>query len=179
MPRQYALKHALLFGLAGGLLLQAVAASAGQPQPSAPVSGYDKPPANILSVMEAPPLPVPNLSPTHDTLLLVSRQDYPSITRVATPYLRLAGVRIEPRNHSKHDTPGGYGITPCTHSFELIRLADAAHLPVTLPPQACPGPAVWSADGRHFAFPTSPPTRSSCGSARPRPERFIAFPACA
>src|SRR5208282_5253954 len=117
------------------------------------VSGYNQPPKNILDVMLAPALPEPEVSPTQDAILLVSWQDYPSISRVATPYLRLAGVRIEPRNHSKHDTPGGYGITPCTHSFELIRLTDAAHLPVTLPAEACPGPAVWSADGRHFAFP--------------------------
>jgi dipeptidyl aminopeptidase/acylaminoacyl peptidase len=150
MPGQYAFRGALLAALASGLLLQAGAAT---PEPPvAPGSGYDKPPANILSVMEAPLLPVPNLNPTHDILLLVSWQDYPSIARVATPYLRLAGVRIEPRNHSKHDTPGGYGITPCTSSFELVRLADTAHLPVALPAGACPGPAVWSADGRHFAF---------------------------
>jgi dipeptidyl aminopeptidase/acylaminoacyl peptidase len=147
MPGRYAFRQLLVAALACGLVLQVVAAA-----PEAPVSGYDKPPANILSVMEAPALPVPNLNPTRDTLLLVSWQQYPSIVRVATPYLRLAGVRIESRNHSKHDTPGGYGITPCTSRFELVRLADTAHLPVVLPPAACPGPAIWSADGRHFAF---------------------------
>jgi len=152
MSGRYTLRHALLAALASGLMLQAVAAPQEPPQPMTPESGYSKPPANILSVMEAPPLPVPNLNPTHDTLLLVSWQDYPSISRVATPFLRLAGVRIEPRNHSKHDTPGGYGITPCTNAFELVRLADVAHLPVALPPGTCPGPALWSADGRHFAF---------------------------
>ena len=114
MPGKCALRHAVLAALASGLMLQALAASPQAPQPASAESGYNKPPAAILSVMEAPPLPVPNLNPTHDTLLLVSWQDYPSIARVATPYLRLAGVRIEPRNHSKHDTPGGYGITPCT-----------------------------------------------------------------
>jgi hypothetical protein len=38
---------------------------------------------------------------------------------VATPFLRLAGARVEPKNHSKHDTPGGYGITPCARGFVI------------------------------------------------------------
>ena len=80
--------------------------------PVAKVSGYDQPPQNILDIMRAPSPPVPYVSPAHDRILLVSWEDYPSIARVATPFLRLAGVRIEPKNHSKHDTPGGYGITP-------------------------------------------------------------------
>ena len=82
-------------------------------RPAEATSGYNQPPKNILDVMRAPAPPIPRVSPTHDTILLVSWQEYPSISRVATPFLRLAGVRVEPRNHSKHDTPGGYGITPC------------------------------------------------------------------
>ena len=92
------------------------------------------------------------VSPTHDTILLVSWQDYPSITRVATPFLRLAGVRVEPGNHSKHDTPGGYGITPCARSFDLVHVADSTQAHVALPATACPGEPVWAADGKHFAF---------------------------
>jgi len=76
-------------------------------------SGYNQPPKNILDVMLAPAPPQPIVSPTDDSILLVYWQEYPSISRVATPFLRLAGVRVEPKNHSKHDTPGGYGITPC------------------------------------------------------------------
>jgi hypothetical protein len=94
------------------------------------------------------------VSPTQDAILLVSWQDYPSISRVATPFLRLAGVRVEPKNHSKHDTPGGYGITPCARSFELVvayrRMASQIH--IALPEGACPGGPVWAADGKRFAF---------------------------
>jgi dipeptidyl aminopeptidase/acylaminoacyl peptidase len=85
-------------------------------------------------------------------MLLVAWQDYPSITRVATPFLRLAGVRVETRNHSKHDTPGGYGITPCARSFDLVTVADGAQRHVALPENGCPGGPVWSADGKRFAF---------------------------
>jgi dipeptidyl aminopeptidase/acylaminoacyl peptidase len=116
------------------------------------VSGYDKPPDNILAVMRAPSPPVPRVNPTHDTVLLISWQDYPSINRVAAPFLRLAGARVEPKNHSKHDTPGGYGITPCATQFFLVKVGNGAQIPVRLPEGMCPGEPLWSADGKRFAF---------------------------
>jgi len=115
-------------------------------------SGYDLPPKNILDVMHAPSPPVPIVSPTQDTILLMTWQDYPSISRVATPFLRLAGVRVEPKNHSKHDTPGGYGITQCVRSFELVHIADGAQVHIALPEGACPGRPIWAADGKRFAL---------------------------
>ena len=102
--------------------------------------------------MLAPSPPQPEVSPTKDALLLVWWQDYPSISRVATPFLRLAGVRVEPKNHSKHDTPGGYGITPCAKGFDLVHIADGTRIHVVLPAGACPGEPVWAADGKRFAF---------------------------
>jgi len=120
--------------------------------PAETASGYNQPPKNILDVMRAPSPPIPRVSPTHDTILLVTRQQYPSIARVATPFLRLAGVRVEPRNHSKHDTPGGYGITPCNTNFELVHIPDGAQIHVALPAGACAGEPLWGADGKRFAF---------------------------
>ncbi len=114
--------------------------------------GYDRPPQNILEVMRAPSPPVPVVSPTRDMLLLVSWQDYPTMARVATPFLRLAGARVEPANRSRHDTPGGYGIAPCATSYELVRIADRLHRPIALPAGACPDAPVWAADGKRFAF---------------------------
>jgi len=97
------------------------------------------------------------VSPTQDAILLVSWQDYPSISRVSTPFLRLAGARVEPRNHSKHDTPGGYGITPCARDFALVHIAaaspqDAAQIHIAFLAGACPGGPIWAADGKRFAF---------------------------
>jgi dipeptidyl aminopeptidase/acylaminoacyl peptidase len=129
------------------------ASGASEPAASASASGYNQPPKNILDVMLAPSPPEPLVSPTEDAILLASVQDYPSISRVATPFLRLAGVRVEPRNHSKHDTPGGYGITPCIRSIDLVHLRDHAQIHVALPQGACPStPLRWSADGKRFAF---------------------------
>jgi dipeptidyl aminopeptidase/acylaminoacyl peptidase len=163
MTAQNALGRILLGALVGSAACVIVAA---QTSPSSPkgssaavtaapaeeASGYNQPPKNILDVMRAPSPPVPEVSPTQDAILLVSWQDYPSILRVATPFLRLAGVRVEPKNHSKHDTSGGYGITPCARGFDLVHIADRTEIHIVLPPAACPGEPVWSADGKRFAF---------------------------
>jgi dipeptidyl aminopeptidase/acylaminoacyl peptidase len=125
--------------------------------PAQTASGYNQPDKAILDVMHAPAPPSPYVSPTNDTILLVARQEYPSIARVATPFLRLAGVRVEPGNHSKHDTAGGYGITPCAESYAIVpigntKTGDSKTIPVTLPAGGCAGQPKWTADGRLFAF---------------------------
>src|ERR1700728_1117966 len=125
---------------------------ASAPKPAATASGYNQPPQFILDVMRAPSPPQPLVSPTHDAILLVSWQRYPSIARVATPFLRLAGVRVEPGNHSRHDTRGGYGITPCAQNLDLVHVGDSKQIHVVLPSASCPGAPVWSADGELFAF---------------------------
>jgi dipeptidyl aminopeptidase/acylaminoacyl peptidase len=128
------------------------AAPAAPAASAAAATGYSQPPAALLDVLRAPSTPSPSVSPTRESMLLVSWTDYPSIERVSTPFLKLAGTRIETRNHSKHDTPGGYGIAACARSFELVRLPGGASTPVALPAGSCPGAPQWSADGRHFAF---------------------------
>ncbi|KVE34479.1 S9 family peptidase [Burkholderia sp. TSV86] len=115
-------------------------------------SAYNHPSKAILDVMLAAPPPIPVISPTADRALLVTKQEYPSITRVATPFLRLAGVRIEPTNRSRHDTPGGYGIPSCATRFELLPFSSATPRPVALPDGVCATFPKWSADGKRFAF---------------------------
>src|SRR5580704_13903814 len=147
MPAQNTLNRLLVGALVFCAMSLPIAA-----QTISSASGYDLPPKNILDVMRAPSPPVPDVSPSRDAILLISWQDYPSISRVATPFLRLAGARVEPRNHSKHDTPGGYGITACARNFELVHVADGAQIHVALPAGACPGGPMWAADGKRFAF---------------------------
>jgi dipeptidyl aminopeptidase/acylaminoacyl peptidase len=146
MPRQITIRYSLLTALA------VITATAALAAPTPAPSGYNQPPKEILDVMRAPSPPVASVSPTQNTILLVSWQDYPPMSRVATPFLRLAGARVETRNHSKHDTPGGYGIKPCVSAFELVQVANGARTPVVLPPGACADNPQWSADGRQFAF---------------------------
>ena len=138
------------------VFIAGMAAAAAAAPPAAPaasaVRGYDLPQKNILDVLHAPSPPQPFVSPTRQALLLVSWQEFPPMSRVATPYLKLAGSRIEIANHSKHDTPGGYGVTPCARTFELVSVPAGATTAVALPAGACAARPYWSADGKRFAF---------------------------
>ncbi|KAF1015597.1 MAG: Dipeptidyl-peptidase 5 [Stenotrophomonas maltophilia] len=115
------------------------------------LADYAKPPEALLKVLKAPPPPAPSLDPTGQRLLLTTAQTYPSIAHVAQPYLKLAGVRLKPKNRSRHDTPGGYGIPACVADFSVVDVANGKNTKVNLP-QGCASGAQWSADGTHFAF---------------------------
>jgi dipeptidyl aminopeptidase/acylaminoacyl peptidase len=130
----------------------AVAAPDPAPAAAPTVTGYDKPPKNVLDVLHAPSPPRPYLSPTSESILLVSWVDYPSITQVAEPYLKLAGVRLEPRTRRKHDTPGGYGVAACARSLSIVDVASGNERPIALPPNGCADNFDWTADGKRFAF---------------------------
>lgn len=115
-------------------------------------SGYDQPPREILAVLHAPPPPEPMVSPTRDSILLVSFVLYPPIAQVAEPFLKLAGVRVEPKTRRKHDTPGGYGVAPCAQTAAVVDVATGKETKVTLPAGGCADDFTWSADGKRFAF---------------------------
>jgi dipeptidyl aminopeptidase/acylaminoacyl peptidase len=120
--------------------------------PALALAGYDKPPQPLLGVMHAPLPAVPMLDPTRERMLLVEQSQYPPVARVAEPYLKLAGLRIEPANHSRHDASNGYGIRTCLKRFTVEEVVSHKQLPVSLPEDACPGMPQWSPDGRRFAF---------------------------
>ena len=115
-------------------------------------AAYDQPPKALLDVLHAPSPPLPVTNPIGSKILLVSELQYPPMSRVAEPYLRLAGVRVEPRNHSKHDTPGGYGIRGCASDYTLVDVASKQETKIALPAGGCPDYPIWSADGTRFVF---------------------------
>jgi len=115
-------------------------------------SGYERPPKDILDVMRAPSLPVPVVSPTGDRMIMVQWQIYQSIERMRNPYLRLAGIRVEPHNHSRRDTDNGAGIEPCASGYDLVHIADGTQIRIELPENGCPSKPIWSTDGKLFAF---------------------------
>jgi len=140
---------ALSKGCSKGFLLAACVLAC---LPALALAGYDKPPEPLLGVMHAPLPAVPMLDPTRERMLLVEQSQYPPIARVAEPYLKLAGLRIEPANHSRHDASSGYGIRTCLKHFTVEDVASHKQLPVALPADACPGLPQWSPDGHRFAF---------------------------
>lgn len=62
-------------------------------------SGYQTPPADLAKLVDAPNSPGTSLSPDNKTLLLLYRPSLPAIEEVSQPELRLAGLRINPRNN--------------------------------------------------------------------------------
>jgi dipeptidyl aminopeptidase/acylaminoacyl peptidase len=108
---------------------------------------YEKPPKEILDVLNAPLPPTPFLSPTRDMLALAQPVIYPAISDLAEPMLRLAGVRINPRTNAERSYIYYWtGIT-------LKRIADGAEIPVSLPAAVRRiGPLQWNTSGTMFAF---------------------------
>lgn len=128
-----------------------ITASASGPAPER-VSGYDLPPQYVLDVLHAPAPPRPVLSPTRASTLLVSWVQYAPMAQVAEPFLKLAGVRVEPRTRRKHDTPGGYGVAPCAQTLSVVDIATRRETPIALPPGGCADGFSWAPNGASFAF---------------------------
>src|ERR1700733_860007 len=57
---------------------------------------YQKPPAAIEELLDAPLTPVVKPSPDHSLLLVQQPQSFPTIAEVAQPRYRLAGIRFNP-----------------------------------------------------------------------------------
>jgi len=108
---------------------------------------YEKPPQEILDVLNAPLPPTPFLSPTRDMVAFAQPMVYPSISDLAEPMLRLAGVRINPRTNAERSRI--YYWTALT----LKRISDGAEFPVALPVGVRRiGPLDWNAAGTMFTF---------------------------
>ena len=118
------------------------------------MSGYRKPPKHVLDVMQAPAPARPYVSPGAKHLLLVQWTLRPSIDRLSRSYLRLAGLRIEPQNHGRRDTPAGYGIKPTAYEYKLVQLGSGQETPITGLPAGdlALSEPFWSPNGKFFAF---------------------------
>ena len=117
--------------------------AAQQPQPS--VATYQLPPQAIVDILDAPPPPTTDLSPTKDTLALIERASMPALSELAQPVLRLAGRRINPRTNGPHRAQIARSIT-------LKSIADGTERKVTLPPNPALTWIGFAPDGKRFAF---------------------------
>src|ERR1022692_445033 len=106
---------------------------------------YQKPPQEILDVLNAPPPPAISVNPSRDYAILMQPLRYPRIAEVAQPMLRLAGLRIDIRTNGPH-------LPFSSTAYTIKRLADASDIRVAAPPDAKLGAPVWSPDGKQFAF---------------------------
>ncbi len=106
---------------------------------------YRQPPQAIADVYHAPALPATIVSPTHDTLAIVTPLRYPPIADLARPMLRIAGLRIDPATNGPHHAVA-------STSLALVRVADGTTTAVDLPPNARVTALRFSPDGAHIAL---------------------------
>ncbi len=119
-----------------------------QSAPAPDGSKYLIPSPQIVATFDAPPLPQVIVSPTRQVLAITTRKGSPSLAELARPTLRLAGLRVDPKNNGPHRTAtngGGYRIT-------LKHIADGREIPVSVPPQANVSNVHFSSDGSRLSF---------------------------
>ena len=108
-------------------------------------SSYQHPPKEILDVLDAPALPIAYVNPTGNAMLLGTPLRYPPISDLAEPLLRLAGVRINPRNNGVH---GSFYFV----AYSLKKLPDGPEAAIQLPAGARATTPRWNSSGSMFAF---------------------------
>ncbi len=114
--------------------------------PLAAQDRYQTPPPELAKLVDAPLTPEVSASPDGRVLLLLDRPPLPPIAELAEPELRLAGLRINPRNH-------GPSRDRSSNALRLVALADAKERKVEgLPSSPRIRNAAWSPDGRWVAF---------------------------
>lgn len=64
------------------------------------VSGYQKPPKEMIDIVEASTSKSVIVNNNGSLMLILETAGYPSITEIAKPYLKLAGLRVNALNHS-------------------------------------------------------------------------------
>jgi dipeptidyl aminopeptidase/acylaminoacyl peptidase len=107
--------------------------------------GYQKPPEAVLKVLNAPPTPVASLGRDRGTVMLVTPVLYPPIAKVAQPFARLAGLRIDVATNGPHDAP-------MYSNLVFKNIADGSERKSALPADFYFSDPVWGPDGRHVAF---------------------------
>ena len=107
---------------------------------------YQLPPQAMIDMVDSPLIPQTSLSPTKEWLMLLERPALPSVNELAQPELRLAGLRVNPRNNDQ--SRNNYAI-----GMRFIRIVDRTERNVgSLPSNARIGDAQWSPDGKRVAF---------------------------
>jgi dipeptidyl aminopeptidase/acylaminoacyl peptidase len=106
---------------------------------------YRKPPKVVTDILESPAPPTTLVSPSRDRVLVIDSLRHPSISDLAQPMLRIAGLRINPATNGRHHPPRHVGL-------RLITIADGKEIRLATPPDAWLGMPLWSPDGRRFAF---------------------------
>ncbi|MBC7806854.1 MAG: S9 family peptidase, partial [Akkermansiaceae bacterium] len=109
-------------------------------------SSYKTPSSDIVQILDTPPTPSGFLTPDRRTLLLADYEAYPPLATLARPFLKLAGLRIDPVINGTQRTSQYTG-------FTLVDTETGETTQVTgLPDGSRLGSPVWTCDSARFAF---------------------------
>jgi dipeptidyl aminopeptidase/acylaminoacyl peptidase len=107
---------------------------------------YQKAPAAIEELLDAPVTPVAAVSPDRSLLLVQQPQSFPTIAEVAQPRHRLAGIRFNPATN-------GPSREVSIVKVWLQNIAGGAQRPIAgFPPALKASHLAWSPDSKHVAF---------------------------
>ena len=129
------------------IALLATAANAQTPGTSNGGTTYHRAPDAIARALEAPPTPAVLVSPNHDTLAILGRENLPTIANLSKPILRLAGYRIDPATNGQAEVRVQW-----LNKLGFTDVASGRTVEVALPAGLRFASPHWSPDGRRLAF---------------------------
>jgi dipeptidyl aminopeptidase/acylaminoacyl peptidase len=107
---------------------------------------YQQPPKEIADILLAPPTPYLTFDNAGKWMLMLDRVNYPPISELAQPELRLAGIRINPANNGQSRSNGFTGM-------KLVSLKDKKeYLIKELPANSKIENVSFSPDGKYLSF---------------------------
>lgn len=109
------------------------------------VTTWQSPEEDILNILHAPQLPRTSTSPTSTHMLLTDPIIYPSLSELAGPMLKLAGIRVNPKNNYYHGRHGGT-------SPRILTVSTGEMVEVNIPAEAEVMSTYWTTDGKRFAM---------------------------
>ena len=108
------------------------------------INTWQSPDEDILKIVHAPTLPRMSISPTKTHILLRDPILYPSLSELASPMLKLAGTRVNPRNNYYHGSHGG--VAP-----RILEINTGKTIPLAIPNGSEMLSINWTLDGQRFA----------------------------